>query len=66
MSFNDGLDLNDTFYQALPDETAAKTVEDTEKTVYFQKQLGTPTQAATKDTNKYITIDNKMKRHERT
>ena len=75
MSFDDNLDFNDTFYQALPedrreeyqnarlediakniDETAEKAVEDIEKTDFYQNQLDEPTQAATKEKSKYLTI----------
>ena len=79
MSFDDGIDLNDTLYQALPeekreeyqnarlediakniDETAEKAVEDIEKTDFYQKQLDAPTQAATKEKSKYLTIQQKL------
>jgi len=79
MSFDDGFDLNDTFYQALPedkkeeyqiariediakniDETAEKAVEDIEKTDFYQKNLDAPTQAATKEKSKYLTIQQKL------
>ena len=72
-------DLNDTFYQALPedkkqaykevrleelakdiDETAAKVVEDIEKTDFYT-QLDPPTQAATKEKSKYLVIQQKLK-----
>jgi hypothetical protein len=79
MSFDDNLDFNDTFYQALPedkkeeyqnarlediakniDETAEKAVEDIEKTDFYQNQLDAPTQAATKEKSKYLTIQQKL------
>jgi hypothetical protein len=79
MSFDDGFDLNDTFYQALPDdkkeeyqiarlediaknidETAEKAAEDIEKTDFYQNKLDPPTQAATKEKSKYITIQQKL------
>ena len=79
MSFDDGFDLNDTFYQALPedkkeeyqiariediakniDETAEKAAEDIEKTDFYQKRLDAPTQAATKEKSKYLTIQQKL------
>ena len=79
MSFDDGIDLNDTFYQALPenkreeyqnarleniakdiDETAEKAVEDIEKTDFYKTQLDAPTQAATKEKSKYLTIQQKL------
>jgi hypothetical protein len=79
MSFDDGIDLNDTFYQALPedkreeyqnarlediakniDETAEKAVEDIAKTDFYQNQLDAPTQAATKEKSKYLTIQQKL------
>jgi hypothetical protein len=78
MSFDDGIDLNDTFYKALPedkkeeyqiarlediakniDETAEKAVEDIEKTDFYTK-LDAPTQAATKEKSKYLTIEKKL------
>ena len=79
MSFDDNLDFNDTFYQALPedkkeeyqnarlediakniDETAEKAVEDIEKTDFYQNQLDAPTQEATKEKSKYLTIQKKL------
>jgi hypothetical protein len=79
MSFDDNLDFNDTFYQALPedkkeeyqnarlediakniDETAEKAVEDIEKTDFYKNQLDAPTQAATKEKSKYLTIQQKL------
>ena len=79
MSFDDNLDFNDTFYQALPeekreeyqnarlediakniDETAEKAVEDIEKTDFYQNQLDAPTQEATKEKSKYLTIQQKL------
>jgi hypothetical protein len=80
MSFDDKIDLNDTFYQVLPenkreeyqnarlediakdiDETAEKAVEDIGKTDFYQTQLDPPTQAATKEKSKYLTIQQKLK-----
>ena len=79
MSFDDNLDFNDTFYQALPeekreeyqnarlediskniDETAEKAVAEIEKTDFYQNQLDEPTQAATKEKSKYLTIQQKL------
>ena len=79
MSFDDRIDFNDTFYQALPDnkkeeyqnarlediaknidETAEKAVEDIEKTDFYKNQLDAPTQAATKEKSKYLTIEKKL------
>ena len=80
MSFDDKIDFNDTFYQALPeekreefqnarlediakniDETAEKAVEDIENTDFYKTQLDPPTQAATKEKSKYLTIQQKLK-----
>jgi hypothetical protein len=79
MSFNDNLDFNDTFYQALPDdkkeeyqnsrlediaksidETAVKAIADIENTDFYKNQLDEPTQAATKEKSKYLTIQQKL------
>ena len=79
MTFDDKIDFNDTFYQALPedkkeaykdarlediakniDETAEKAVEDIEKTDFYKTQLDAPTQAATKEKSKYLTIQQKL------
>ena len=79
MTFDDKIDFNDTFYQALPedkkeeyqnarlediakniDETAEKAVEDIEKTDFYKNQLDAPTQAATKEKSKYLTIEKKL------
>ena len=78
MSF-DGIDLNDTFYQALPpdkreayneaklneiekeiDDTAAKAITDVENTDFYKTALDAPTQAATIEKTKYITIQQKL------
>jgi L-fucose mutarotase/ribose pyranase (RbsD/FucU family) len=78
MSF-DGIDLNDTFYQALPedkreaykeakldemekeiDDTAAKAITDVENTEFYRNALDAPTQAATIEKTKYITIQQKL------
>jgi hypothetical protein len=58
MSFDDGIDLNDTFYQALPEDK--KEAKDIEKTDFYQKQLDATTQAATKEKSKYLTIQQKL------
>jgi hypothetical protein len=79
MTFDDKIDFNDTFYQALPedkkeeyqnarlediakniDETAEKAVEDIEKTDFYKNKLDAPTQAATKEKSKYLTIEKKL------
>ena len=79
MSFDNNLDFNDTFYQALPedkraeyqnaklediaktiDETAAKAAADIENTDFYKTQLDAPTQAATKEKSKYLTIQQKL------
>ena len=79
MSFEGGLDLNDTFYQALPDDkkeaykdsklneieksitdTAAQAVADAENTEFYKTELDAPTQAATIEKTKYITIQQKL------
>ena len=76
---DNGLDINDTFYQALPedkkveyqnaklediakniDETAAKAAADIESTDFYKTQLDAPTQTATKEKSKYITIQQKL------
>ena len=43
------------------DETAEKAVEDIENTDFYKTQLDPPTQAATKEKSKYLTIQQKLK-----
>ena len=76
---DNGLDINDTFYQALPedkkeeyqnaklediakniDETAAKAAADIESTDFYKNKLDAPTQQATKEKSKYLTIQQKL------
>ena len=76
---DNGLDINDTFYQALPqdkkeeyqnakleditkniDETAEKAAADIENTDFYKTKLDAPTQAATKEKSKYLTIQQKL------
>ena len=76
---DNGLDINDTFYQSLPqdkkeeyqnaklediaktiDETAAKAVADIENTDFYKNKLDAPTQVATKEKSKYLTIQQKL------
>ena len=73
-------DLNDTFYQALPedkkqaykevrleelakdiDETAAKAVQEAEKTDFYKNELDLATQTTTKEKTNYLAIEQKLK-----
>ena len=73
-------DLNDTFYQALPedkkqaykevrleelakdiDETAAKVVQEAEKTDFYKNELDLATQTTTKEKTNYLAIEQKLK-----